>query len=40
MDKQNKVDPSNRDYTYCETSGAKLACAACTRKGNLITAEE
>ena len=27
MDK--KIDPSNKDCAYCETSGAKLTCAKC-----------
>jgi hypothetical protein len=25
----NKIDPSNKDCAYCETSGAKLTCGAC-----------
>ena len=29
MDKRKKVDPSNKDCAYCETSGAKLTCGKC-----------
>ena len=29
MEKSKKIDPSNKDCAYCETSGAKLTCGAC-----------